>query len=235
MKFFRETLLRSTAILIVGLFIVLLGIRALVSMPRSLFPELNYPRVLVEVNLGYAPLQIMEWSVTSILEKELRTVPGVRLVKSTSSRGLASIDVFLHENEEITLAIQRVNAKIAEARSLIPSTAQISVRPITASAFPSGEYCFTSKSKSLRELRSHVEFVVKPLVMVIPGIFDAKVYGGETPQLLVEIDPHQLARHNLSISDVNDRLRNSNGVDFLGPVDANKSQVLAFGGKFLNQ
>ena len=232
MKFFKETLSRHIAILVVGLFVALLGLRSLTSMPRSLFPELNYPRVLVEVNMGYAPLQVMEWSVTSVLEKELRAVPGVRLVKSSSSRGLSSIDVFLRENEEVTLAVQRVNAKIAEARSLIPQTAQISVRPITAAAFPAGEYCFNSKTKDTRELRTFVEYTIKPLIMVIPGIFDTKVYGGDLPELSVELDPQKLALYNLNVSDINDRLKNSNGVDFLGPIETSDSQVLAFGGKF---
>lgn len=233
MKFFKESLNRSIAILVVGFFIAILGLKSLTSMPRSLFPELNYPRVLVEVNMGYAPLQVMEWSITSVLEKELRAVPGVRLVKSSSSRGLSSIDVFLNEKEEITLAIQRVNAKIAEARSLIPQSAQISVRPITAAAFPAGEYCFTSTEKNTRDLRTFVEYTIKPLIMVIPGIFDAKVYGGDLPELSVELDPKKLALHNLNVADINDRLKNSNGVDFLGPLETSESQVLAFGGKFV--
>jgi multidrug efflux pump subunit AcrB len=233
MIFFKESLKRSIAILVVGFFIAILGIKSLTSMPRSLFPELNYPRVLVEVNMGYAPLQVIEWGITSVLEKELRAVPGVRLVKSSSSRGLSSIDVFLNENEEVTLAVQRVNAKIAEARSLIPQSAQISVRPITAAAFPSAEYCFTSKVKNTRDLRTFIEYTIKPLIMVIPGIFDAKVYGGDLPEFSVELDTKKLALHNLNIADVNDRLKNSNGVDFLGPIETKDSQILAFGGKFV--
>lgn len=233
MKFFNETLARHSAILVLGLFIAFLGLKSLLSMPRSLFPELNYPRVRVEVNMGYAPLTVMEWSITSVLEKELRAVPGVRLVKSTSSRGLSSIDVYLGEKEDVSLGIQRVNAKLAETRSLIPQTALISVKPITAAAFPAAEYCFTSKSKDSRTLRTFVQYTIKPLIMVIPGIFDAKVMGGDLPELSVELDPRKLALHNLNVADIKDRLKNSNGVDFLGPIEIDKAQVLAFGGKFV--
>lgn len=233
MNFFKQTLYRSTAILFIGLFIMILGFKAFTAMPRSLFPEVNYPRVVVEVNMGFTPLQVMEWNVTSVLEKELRSVPGVRLVKSTSSRGLSSIDVFLRENEDVTLAIQRVNAKIAETRSLIPPTAEISVRPITAAAFPAAEYCFTSDTKDSRELRTFVEYTIRPLVMVIPGIFDTKVIGGDRPELSVELDSKKLALHNLNVADINDRLKNSNSVDFLGPIDTEDAETLAFGGRFL--
>lgn len=233
MSFFKQTLMRSTAILAIGFFISILGVRSFTAMPRSLFPEVNYPRVVVDVNMGFTPLQVMEWSVTSPLEKELRAVPGVRLVKSTSSRGLSSIDVFLRENEDVTLGVQRVNAKIAEARSLIPSSAEISVRPITAAAFPAAEYCFTSKKKDSRELRSFVEYTIRPLIMVIPGIFDTKIIGGDRPELSVELDPSKLALRNINVSDINDRLKNSNSMDFLGPVDKTDEQVLAFGGRFV--
>lgn len=232
-SFFSESLRRSPAILCIAVFIALLGIRSFSSMPRSLFPDVNYPRVVVEVNMGFTPLQVMEWTVTSVLEKELRAVPGVRLVKSTSSRGLSNIDVFLRENEDVTFAVQRVNAKIAEARALIPATAEITVRPITAAAFAAAEYCFTSNNKTSRELRAFVEYTVKPLVLIIPGIFETKVIGGDRPELSVELDPRKLARRNLNVSDISDRLKNSNIVDFLGPVETKEGQVLAFGGRFV--
>ncbi len=234
MSFFKQTLIRSVSILFLGLFIAILGVKAFMAMPRSLFPEINYPRVVVEVNMGFAPLQMMEWGITSTLEKELRAVPGVRLVKSTSSRGLSSIDVFLRENEDVSQAVQRVNAKIAETRSLIPSTAEISVRPITAAAFPAAEFCFVSKTKDSRGLRTFVEYSIKPLIMVIPGIFDAKIAGGDLPEFSVELDPQKLALRNLNVADVNDRLKNSNSVDFLGPIDNKDAQVLAFGGRFVH-
>src|SRR5438445_13812796 len=115
---FKQILIRHWAILILALFISALGIKAFVNMPRSLFPEINYPRVVVDVNMGYTPLQNMEWGITSLLEKELRAVPGVRLVKSTSSRGLSTVDIFLNEDQEVTSAVQRVNSKIAEVRSM---------------------------------------------------------------------------------------------------------------------
>jgi multidrug efflux pump subunit AcrB len=232
-KLFEGSLARSVAILCIGFFIAFLGAKSFLAMPRSLFPEVNYPRVVVEVNMGFTPLHVMEWSVTSVLEKELRAVPGVRLVKSTSSRGLSSIDVYLRESEEVTLAVQRVNAKIAEARSLIPATAEISVRPITAAAFPAAEYCFTSTNKDSRDLRTFVEYTIKPLIMIVPGIFDSKVIGGDRPELSVELDPKKLSQRNLNVSDISDRLKNSNSVDFLGPVETSGGQVLAFGGRFV--
>ena len=67
MNFFKQSLKRSTAILAVSFFVAILGIKAFTAMPRSLFPEVNYPRVVVEVNMGFTPLQVMEWSVTSPL------------------------------------------------------------------------------------------------------------------------------------------------------------------------
>lgn len=231
-NFLKQILQRHTALLVLAIFVGILGIKVFLTMPRSLFPEVNYPRVVVEVNMGYTPLQNMEWGITSILEKELRSVPGVRLVKSTSSRGLSTIDIFLNEDQEITSAVQRVNAKIAEARALIPAAAQISVRPITAAAFPSAEYCFTSKTKSTRDLRKFVEYTVKPQILVIPGIYNVNVIGGDTPEYSVMLDPKKMAAHNITVTEISDRLKNSNNVDFLGPVQGSESEVLAFGGKF---
>ncbi|MBV6493806.1 MAG: Cobalt-zinc-cadmium resistance protein CzcA [Turneriella sp.] len=222
---------RPLPILFFSLFIASVGVVVFLTMPRSLFPEVNYPRVVVDVNMGFAPLQIMEWGVTSVLEKELRAVPGVRIVKSSTSRGISSIHVFLRENENVTQAIQRVNAKIAEVRSLIPPTAQISIRPITAEAFAGAEYCFVSEKLSPQELRTFVEFTLKPLVLVQPGIFNSKVLGGELPEFRVLLDTKKLSSYNLTVADIDDRVRNSNVLDFIGPVNQSGVELLAFGGQ----
>jgi multidrug efflux pump subunit AcrB len=230
-NFFKNTLHLRIAFLFLAFFIALLGVKYFFSMPRGLFPEVDYPRVVVEVNMGFVPLNIMEWGVTSGLEKELRAVPGVRLVKSSSGRGLSSINIFLNENEDISVAVQRVNAKIAEVRSLIPPTAKITVRPITASAFAGAEYCFTSKKLNTQELRTFVEYTIKPQVLVVPGIFNVKVLGGELPEYRVQLDATKLAKNNLTFTDIDDHIRNSNFVDFIGPAYSQGLELMSFGGR----
>lgn len=228
---FKAILDKKTPLLFLSLFVAIIGVKVFLHMPRGLFPEVNYPRVVVDVNMGFTPLPIMEWGVTTVLEKELRAVPGVRIVKSSTSRGLSTIQVFLRENEDVTLATQRVNAKIAEIRSLIPANAIISIRPITASTFTAAEYCFSSSKMSAQELRTFVEYTLKPLVLVQPGIFNAKVLGGTLPEYQIKLDPKKMAYYNLTVLDIDDRVKNSNSVDFIGPVDQKGKEILAFGGK----
>lgn len=234
MNFFKNVLQRRSFILFLTLFFCVIGILKFTQMPRSLFPEVNYPRVVVDVYMGYSPLQVMEWTVTAPLEKELRTVPGVRLIKSNSSRGMASVDVYLNEKEDISSAIQRVSSKISEVRSQLPANAQISVRPITAAAFPAAEYCFTSPKYSTQELRTLIDYTIKPAVMSVSGVFNTAVLGGDQPEYSVALDEKKMAQNNITVFDVTDRLKNSNQVDFLGPVNTNGQQLLSFGGRYMH-
>lgn len=223
----------ATPLLFTGLLIAVIGAATFFSMPRGIFPEVDFPRVLVEINAGFAPLEVLEWSTTSVIERELRTVPGVRVVRSTTSRGTASINVFLNEGEDVNLALNRVNAKLAEVRAALPPNAQLRVRPITAAAFTGAEYCFVSEQKNELELRRFVEYTIKPRVMVIPGVFNALTIGGDMPELRVELDPQKLATHNLTLADIDDRIKNSNIMDFIGPFHYGDQEILGFAGRLV--
>ena len=221
----------ATPLLFSGILIAALGAKTFVSMPRGIFPEVDFPRVLVEINTGFAPLEVLEWATTSVVERELRTVPGVRIVRSSTSRGTSAINVFLNEGEDVNLALNRVNAKLAEVRTALPPNAQIRVRPITASAFTGAEYCFVAEKLNELELRRFVEYTIRPRILVIPGVFNALTIGGDLPEFRVEIDSAKLAFHNLTLADIDDRIRNSNVMDFIGPLRYEDQEILGFAGR----
>lgn len=222
-------------LLLAGIFLAVIGARIFLTMPRGIFPEVNFPRVIVEVNMSYAPLEQMEWGITSLLEREFRTVPGVRIVKSTSSRGTSIINVFLNADEDVNLALNRVNTKLGEVRGLIPPSAQLRVRPITASAFTGAEYCFSSKELNSTDLRYFVDYIIRPRILALPGIFNVLVLGGDLPEFTINIDPNKLSYYNLTIEDINDRVKNSNVMDFIGAVRYGNDEILGFGGKLLKK
>ena len=69
--------------------------------------------------------------------------------------------------------------------------------------------------------------------LVLPGIFNAKVLGGDLPEYRIEVDAKKLAAANLTVTDLDDRIRNSSSIDFLGPVSANGNELLVFGGQLM--
>ena len=125
---YRLAIIFVTGILLAG------SIVFLVSMPAGVFPNATFPRILVQIERGYAPLIDMEITTIKPLEDALRNVEGVRIVRSKTSRGYAEIELYFDWNIDLMQAYQLVQAKISDVRGKLPPGKGILVKRMTTSA-----------------------------------------------------------------------------------------------------
>ena len=90
------------------------------GLPVALFPEVSFPRLRVDVEAGDRPAERMALEVTYPIEQALRAIPGVRSVRSTSSRGSADISVNFDWGQDMVAAMLQAESEIAR---LIPYAA----------------------------------------------------------------------------------------------------------------
>ena len=83
------------------------------KMPVSLFPTVNFPRVVVSIDAGDRPVDRMVVEVTRPLEQALREIPGVRRIRSTSSRGAAEISISFGWRDDMVAAMLQTDTLIA--------------------------------------------------------------------------------------------------------------------------
>ncbi len=208
----RLALLFVLAILLAGSIVFML------SMPAGVFPNATFPRILVQLERGYAPLTDMEITTTKPLEDALRNVEGVRIVRSKTSRGYAEIELYFDWNVDLMQAYQLVQAKISDIRGKLPPGTGILVKRMTTSAYPMACYAIYSDRRSQRQLRELAEFSIRPLLSGVPGVYRIEVYGGERPEFRVQLQPEKLAFYRISPLTIEKRLREMNRVKFLGKV-----------------
>src|ERR1041385_5807716 len=106
------------------------------TIPISVFPETDFPRVLVAVDNGVMPIDQMMVTVTRPIEEAVNSVPGLLTVRSTTSRGSAEVDLYFHWDVDMFQTLQYVNAAISRIQSELPSTAKIQTHRLTFAAFP---------------------------------------------------------------------------------------------------
>ena len=109
-------------------FLILLslaGIYAARQVPISVFPDTNFPRVVVGVDNGVMPVEQMQVTITKPLEDAVNSVPGLVTVRSTTSRGSAEVSLFFDWNVDMFRTLQLVDAAIGKVRQTLPSTATI--------------------------------------------------------------------------------------------------------------
>ena len=105
---------------------VAVGIYLALTIPVAVFPDTNFPRIVVGVDNNVAPIDQMQVMVTKPIEEAAATpVQGLDHLWSITSRGTAEIDLFFNWNVDMYRTLELVNAALARVQSTLPSTAKI--------------------------------------------------------------------------------------------------------------
>src|SRR5271169_7005061 len=105
--------------------LTLAGIYAAFQVPISVFPETNFPRVVIGVDNGVMPVDQMQVTITKPIEDAVNAVPGLVTVRSTTSRGSAEVSLFFDWSVDMFRTLQLVDTAIARVRQTLPATAVI--------------------------------------------------------------------------------------------------------------
>src|SRR5580700_2215607 len=97
----------SKSIIFLVLVLASVGIYEALSIPISVFPTTNFPRILIGVDNGVMPIDQMEVTITRPIEEAVRGVQGIEDVRSITSRGSAEIDLYFSWNVDMFQTLQR--------------------------------------------------------------------------------------------------------------------------------
>ncbi len=197
------------------------GIVAVLKMPISLFPNIDFPRIVILADNGEEPANRMMIDVTRPLEEAARAVPGVTLVKSMTSRGSCEIDVSFEWGTDIIQALELLQGQVAGIRNQLPSTVSIQIARMNATVFPIEGFSLVSDSLDQVQLRDLAYYTIRPVLTRINGIAQVVVQGGRQREFLVQVDPDKLQSYGLNIEQVVSAVNNTNFVSSTGLVQRN--------------
>ncbi len=213
-------------IIFVILTLVAVGIYLAVSIPVSVFPSTDFPRIVVGADVGVYPIDQMLVTVTKPLEEALNTVPGLDLVTSITSRGSAEIDLFFDWSVDMNLTLELVNAAVARVQPTLPPNARVTANRLTFAAFPIIGYSLTSERIPQTTLWELANYTLKPRLNRAAGVSSVVVQGGQVPEFRVEPDPAKLIEAGVTIPNILDAISRSNMIDSPGLIETNHQLVL---------
>ena len=209
----RRSLLFLAAVLAVA------GVASAFFLPVALFPNVQFPRIVVALDAGDQPAHQMEMQVTRPLEEALRDIPGVQNVRSVTSRGSAEVSVLFGWNLDMVQAMLQVEGKISLLVPDLPSGVHYTVERRDPYSFPVIAYSLTSKRETLTQLRDVAKYQLLPVVSRVTGVARAVVQGGEQAEYHVDVDPAKLRAQGLAIKDVADAVAAGNILEAVGRVE----------------
>ncbi len=216
----------SRPVIFLILTLALLGAYLAFTIPVSVFPSTDFPRVLIGVDNGVMPIDQMMVTVTRPIEEAVNSVPGLLTVRSTTSRGSAEIDLFFRWDVDMFQTLQYVNAAISRVQPELPSTAKIEAHRLTFAAFPIIGYSLTSDSMPQTKLWEMATYEMKPRLNRLEGVSTVVVQGGQEPEFQITPDPSKLLAAGVTVTDILESVRRTNLVDSPGLLERNHQLYL---------
>src|SRR4051812_9358256 len=202
------------------------GVYVALGVPVAVFPNTDFPRIVVGADVGVYPIDQMLVTVTQPLEEALNTVPGLDHVNSTTSRGSAEINLFFDWSSDMNQTLQLVNAAIARVQSTLPATARVTANRLTFAAFPIMGYSLTSHRMAQTTLWELANYTLKPRLNRARGVSSVVVQGGQVPEFHVQPDPAKLIATGITIPNILDAISRSNMIDSPGLIESNHQLAL---------
>ena len=222
--FWFQRISRPILFLIISL--ALVGAYLVFSIPVSVFPSTDFPRVVIGVDNGVMPIDQMLVTITRPIEDSMNDVPGLERVVSITSRGSAEIDLFFDWQNDMVRTLQRVDAVVARLQGELPSTAKVETHRLTFATFPIIGYSLTSDTLSQDNLWEIATYDIKPRINRLDGVASVLVQGGRVPEFQVTPDPARLVASGVTVADLLDAIRRTNLIDSPGLFEHNHQLVL---------
>jgi multidrug efflux pump subunit AcrB len=213
---------------------LLLGLMAIVMLPREEEPQIKVPMIDVLVSMPGATPREVEERLSIPMEKLLYELPGVEYIYSTSLAGQSMLVVRFFVGEDLETSIVRLNQKLATNYDRIPHGVSpplvkphiIDDVPILALTFHSSRY----DHYTLRRVAAQVNDAIKS----VSKVAETTLIGGTRRQVKVLFDPLLLAASNLTVTELATTIQQANRQDYSGNLLSGNREILLQTGKFLS-
>ena len=190
--------------------LVVLGAVSYPEIGVDLFPKVDFPLVTISTVLKGASPEVIDLDITDRVEGAVNTINGVKSITSNSIEGESRITVEFVLERDIDLAVQDVREKVALIRNKLPEDIE---EPRIAKVDPDATavmWLNLSGQKSIRELSTYVDEVLKEQLQRINGVGDVQLGGLQLRQIRVWLDPGKLQAYGLAANDIMNALKRQN-------------------------
>lgn len=211
----------SRPIIFTVITLIAVGTYLAFTIPVAVFPNTDFPRIVVGIDNGVSPINQMQVAVTRPIEEAMNSVPGLEKVRSTTSRGSAEVNLFFKWNLNMFETLQYVTAALARVQTTLPPTAKLTANRLTFAAFPILGFSLTSDTLSQSQLWELANYQIKPRLNRVNGVSMVVLQGGKVPEFQIEPDAAKLLESQVSVPAILDAVTKFNMIDSPGLIENN--------------
>jgi multidrug efflux pump len=211
-----------TSVIILTILVVLMGLYSYINIPKESFPEVVIPTIYVGTPYpGNSPVDI-ENLITRPIEKELKSLSGIKDIQSTSVQDYSTIVIEFNPEEDIAKALQDVKDAVDKAKSELPTDLETdpNVMDIDLTELPI-LYINISGNYSINELKNYAEYL-EDEIEKMSEISKCEIKGALDREIRVDADIYKMESMEVSFQDINDAIAAENVTLSGGNILANE-------------
>ncbi|MGH8504097.1 MAG: efflux RND transporter permease subunit [Gammaproteobacteria bacterium] len=228
MRAFTDIFIKHPVLaVVVNLVIVLVGYRALTTLPVQQYPQLESSSVVITTVYTGASAETVRGFLTTPIERAVSAISGVDYVESTSRAGISTVTLRLELNHSSTAALAEVTARLQQVRAELPAEAEPPTVEVQRADRPYATFylSFTSTGRDVPGITDWLLRTLQPQLSTLEGVQRVTIEAGRQIAMRVWIDPDRLAALNLSPGDVHAALQRNNYLAAVGRTKGNLTQV----------
>ncbi len=216
----------SKSVIFLLVVVALVGAYLSLTIPVSVFPSTDFPRIVIGIDNGVMPIDQMMVTVTRPVEQAVNSVPGLEVVRSITSRGTAEVDLFFNWQVDMFQTLQLVDAALSKIQTELPVGTKIESHRLTFASFPILGYSLTSDTVPQTQLWEMATYQIAPRLNRMVGVATVVVQGGQEPEFHIIPDPAKLLETSVTVTDILNAVKQTNLIDSPGLFDQNHQLVL---------
>jgi len=206
--------------------VVVYGLYALTHTNLDVFPEFSPTQVVIQTESPGLSAELVEVLVTQPIENSLAGTVGISSMRSQSIPGISVVTIIFKEGSDIYRNRQVVAERLNTLSAQLPNGITPNITPLTSSASTMMGIGLTSDTRTLMELRTLVDWTMRPHLLMVPGVADVNVFGGEVKQFQIRVDPNKLIRYNVSLQEVMEAASKATGVRGGGFIENGNQRIV---------
>ncbi len=217
---------RPVLAIVLSLVILVIGLRAMTSLPVLQYPRTQNAVVTVTTTYSGADSSVIAGFITTPLENAIAQANGIDYMTSTSRTGTSTITANLRLNYDSGKALTEINTKVNSVLNQLPSGTQQPILSVSVGQTIDSMYIgFNSDVLSPTQITDYIVRNVQPRLQAVTGVQTAALYGNKTFALRVWLDPDKLAGYGLTAAEISTALSSNNYIAGLGTTKGQMVQA----------
>ena len=182
--------------------IILFGLIAYQRIGVDRIPSIDFPVITINTTLRGANPDVVDTSITSIIESAVNTTPGIDHIQSSSSPGFSSVSITFILNKNIDVAYNEVQSKVNQILRRLPTDTDAPVvQKIDTNATPV-IWLALSGDRTIQQLNLYASNVLKKKFETINGVGEVQLGGRRDRVIRVIVSPERMAAYKLTANDL---------------------------------